>query len=229
MAFRPPWLPVPMTSLITTGSTAAPSWPSAFLSAGEFSKESRIPISPVLSAAKARPLFGFRPTRADPSSGGLRLRHVLRSNLEPLDYERLGKALLRPLRERRQWHHCIHIGSRNGRDLDCVGAEAMHDGRKHRIRGTKGTEKKRSLPRMPLAAFGPDVLDARDVGPGIRGQDDRTERPMQVHAALVAQRQEAGMHLGGDGPRMGALRAIIGPQPGLRETLGQIFNDGKRI
>src|SRR5258707_14325571 len=44
MAFSPPWLPLPSTSLNTTGSTAASSWPSAPLNAGEFSKESRIPM-----------------------------------------------------------------------------------------------------------------------------------------------------------------------------------------
>ncbi len=43
-ADSPPWLPVPMTSLITTGNTAAPIWPSALLKAGLFSSESRMPM-----------------------------------------------------------------------------------------------------------------------------------------------------------------------------------------
>jgi hypothetical protein len=59
IALRPPWLPVPMTSLRTAGSTAAPSWLSALLNAGEFSSESKIPMT--ILSSHARPAARIRP------------------------------------------------------------------------------------------------------------------------------------------------------------------------
>src|SRR5712672_2613870 len=44
MAVSPPCPPLPSTSLSTTGTTAASSWPRAPLKTGEFSNESRIPM-----------------------------------------------------------------------------------------------------------------------------------------------------------------------------------------
>ena len=71
----------------------------------------------------------------------------------------------------------------------------MHHRREHGIRRAEGAEQKRPGLAVALAAFGPDLLNARDVGARISRQRDRADRPMQVHAALVAQRRKARMHL----------------------------------
>ena len=72
----------------------------------------------------------------------------------------------------------------------------MHHRREHRIRAAKGAEQKGPLLSVAPVAIGPDLLDARHIGARVIGQLNRTDRPMQVHAAFVAQRHEAGMHLG---------------------------------
>ena len=80
-----------------------------------------------------------------------------------------------------------------------------------------------------LAAFDPDLLNARDIGARISRQLDGANRPMQVHAAFVAQRRKARMHLRRDRTRMRAAGAILGPQPLFRKSFGGVFDDGQRI
>ena len=72
----------------------------------------------------------------------------------------------------------------------------MHHRREHRIRAAEGAEQERSLLSVTPVAIGPDLLDARHIGARVIRQLNRADRPMQVHAAFIAQRHEAGMHLG---------------------------------
>src|SRR5262245_7982733 len=60
--------------------------------------------------------------------------------LEPIDYERLGKARLGPFRKGGKCHHRLHIGLCHARHRNRIGAEAMHDRRIHRIRRAEGAE-----------------------------------------------------------------------------------------
>src|SRR5476649_1489297 len=104
MAERPPWLPLPSTSLSTIGSTAPSSWPSAPLNAGEFSNESRIPmVEPLSLGAQIRfqiqTAFGSR-RQAAKRPGFCQIRTS--GGLELLDDEGFGQTRFGPFRKRRK-------------------------------------------------------------------------------------------------------------------------------
>ncbi len=76
------------------------------------------------------------------------------------------------------------------------------------------------------AAFAPERDDARDVGGGSQGGGLGAPQA-HVHAELIAQGREAGMHFCGRGTRP-RPRQRIG-RPHARMAFGQILGDGERI
>src|ERR1700759_3297429 len=159
IAFKPPWLPLPRTSLSTTGSTAPSSCPSAPLNAGEFSNESRIPMVKTLSreVGSGFRTFSNRPSRHhdrryratdkacnvfERSGRPVRVKKTRQNeNLElraealggfgPLDHQRLGKPVAGPFLHGRMRQHGLHVIRDIGRHFDRVGVEAIHHRREH--------------------------------------------------------------------------------------------------
>lgn len=80
---------------------------------------------------------------------------------------------------------------------------------------------------VEISTFGPDPLNAVDVRPCIVRQGFCTNGAMNVHAALVSQWNETGMHFGGNRSRMRPPRRICRPEVRLRKSLGCVFDDGK--
>src|SRR4030081_495951 len=105
--------------------------------------------------------------------------------------------------------------------------KAMHHRRKHGVRASKGSEQERPKLSVAVAALDPDLLNARDVGARTTRRRYGADRPMQVHAAFVAQRRKTRMHLRRNRTRMPPASAILRPQHGLRKPFGDIFDNGE--
>ena len=105
----------------------------------------------------------------------------------------------------------------------------MHHRCEHRVRAAERAEQERSFLAITAGAIGPDFLNARHIGTCVIRQIDRADRTVKIHAAFIAQRHEARMHLRRNRARMRAPRAVLRPQLRLREFLGEIFDDRKRI
>ena len=103
----------------------------------------------------------------------------------------------------------------------------MHHRRKHGVRAAEVSEQERPKFSVALAALGPDLLNAVDIGARIGRQRYCAHRPVQVHAAFVAQRCKARMHLRRNRTRMRPASRVLGPQPGLRKPFGNVFDDGQ--
>src|ERR1700747_8835 len=99
---------------------------------------------------------------------------------ELLDDQRFGKPGVRPFLERRQSHHRLHVALHDGCHRNRIGAKAMHDRRKHGIRRTEGAEQKRPGFSVSLAALGPDLLNAVDIGATNSRQFDGSNRSVEV-------------------------------------------------
>ena len=122
----------------------------------------------------------------------------------------------------------VAIGLQLRIEFDRIGDEARADGREHGVRD------RRLLAEEPgtailVEAFGPDFLDALDIGARAGEDLEALVTGADIHRQRRAHVLEAGMHFARNCAAMGAGRLIVGQQTGGGVPFVHIFGNCQRI
>ena len=107
--------------------------------------------------------------------------------------------------------------------------EAQGDRRIHGVGNGKTPKQPGTAAAVAFATGLPKLLDACNIFAHRLGQRLRRGRAAAIHAAMAAQRLEAGMHFRGDGARFGTTCRLCRPTVGVRKAFGEILEYGQRF